>query len=98
VAESHPQNVRDRLSLWQTRLPQAQDFDPFPLGLPHLQGQLYTPVLDGLCLLNRAAAKAEMEKSPALRDKTRLAHASLMRDYTRAASQCAPHRAWLGSL
>jgi hypothetical protein len=39
-----------------------------------------------------------METSPALRDKTRLAHASLVRDYTRAASQCAPHRAWLGSL
>ena len=98
VADSHPQVVRDRLALWQTRLPQAQDFDPFPLGLPHLQGQLYTPVLDGLGLLNRAAAKTEMEKSPALRDKTRLAHASLVRDYTRAASQCAPHRAWLGSL
>ena len=60
VAATHPDFVRDRLALWQTRLPQGSDFDPFPLGLPHLQGQLYTPVLDGLGLLNRTAAQAAM--------------------------------------
>ena len=98
VAATHPDFVRDRLALWQTGLPQGSDFDPFPLGLPHLQGQLYTPVLDGLGLLNRTAAQAAMQSTPVLRDKARAAHASLMRDYTRAAHHCAPHRAWLSEL
>lgn len=98
VAESHPDFVAERLALWQTRLPEAGDFAPFPLGLPHLQGQLYTPVLDGLGHLNRDAAKAAMAKDAGLRERTRAAHAGLVAEYTRAADQCLPHSAWLRSL
>lgn len=98
VAASHPDFVTERLALWQTRLPAHQDFEPFPLGLPHLQGQLYIPVLDGLGLLNRAAAQAEMAADPKRRDRTRATHASLVAEYARAADQCLPHRAWLMSL
>ncbi|MGV8985401.1 MAG: tryptophan 7-halogenase [Cypionkella sp.] len=98
VAATHPQAIQDRLALWQTRLPEVQDFDPFPLGLPHLHGQLYIPVLDGLGLLSQTAARAVMAKTPALRDRARAAHAALVAEYTRAAGQCLPHRAWLQSL
>ncbi|MCW1919808.1 tryptophan 7-halogenase [Rhodobacter sp. KR11] len=97
VAGSLPGALQDRLDLWATRLPRPSDFAPFALGLPHLQGQLYTPVLDGLGLLSRAAARAEMADAP-LRDRTRAAHAGLVAEYTRAAGQCLPHRAWLDSL
>lgn len=98
VAASHPAFVTDRLALWQGRMPGPQDFEPFPLGLPHLQGQLYVPVLDGLGLLNQGAARAVMERDKGLRDRTRAAHAGLVADYARAADQCLPHRAWLQSL
>lgn len=98
VAASHPGFVRDRLALWQTRMPEPADFAPFPLGLPHLQGQLYIPVLDGLGLLNRKAAQDAMAMTPAMRDKARETHAGLVREYARAAEQCLPHRAWLEGL
>ncbi len=98
VAASHPAVVTDRLALWQGHMPRPADFAPFPLGLPHLQGQLYTPVLDGLGLLSQSAARAEMAANPARRDQTRAAHASLVAEYTKAADQCLPHRAWLNSL
>ena len=98
VAASHPGFVHDRLALWQTRLPEAADFDPFPLGLPHLQGQLYIPVLDGLGLLNQNAARDTMARTPALRDKARAVHRGLVAEYARAADACLPHRAWLEGL
>ena len=98
IAASHPGVVKDRLALWQTRMPRPSDFEPFPLGLPHLQGQLYIPVLDGLGHLSQTAARAVMAADPALRDKTRSAHAGLVAEYARAADQCLPHRAWLQGL
>ena len=98
IAGSHPDGVKGRLALWQTRMPSPSDFEPFPLGLPHLQGQLYTPVLDGLGLLNQPAARAAMAADPGLRDQTRSAHAGLVVEYSKAADQCLPHRAWLQSL
>lgn len=98
VADSHPADLQDRLALWQTRLPKSGDFTPFPMGLPHLQGQLYTPVLDGLGLLNQSAARAEMAINPRGRDAARATHASLVAEYTRAARACPPHRAWLRDL
>jgi hypothetical protein len=51
-----------------------------------------------LGLLNRKAAQAEMAANPKGRDLARATHAGLVRDYTRAAGQCLPHRAWLQSL
>ena len=98
VAATHPAAVTDRLALWQGKMPDAADFAPFPLGLPHVTGHLVTPVLDGLGLLNRDVARAAMTASPGLRDKARATHAGLVAEYTRAAAQCAPHRAFLTSL
>jgi 2-polyprenyl-6-methoxyphenol hydroxylase-like FAD-dependent oxidoreductase len=98
VADSHPQVVRDRLALWQTKMPGVEDFDPFPMGLPHLQHQLYVPVLDGLGHLNRDIARADMAANPKARDKARATHAALVREYSGAAAACLPHRAYLQSL
>ena len=98
VADSHPQQVRDRLELWQRKMPGPEDFAAFPLGLAHVQQQLYTPVLDGLGLLSRDAARAAMAAQPGASAKARTAHAGLVAEYSRAAAQCAPHRAFLTSL
>ncbi len=103
VATSHPQVVKDRLEQWQHHIPQPADFPRFPpglehLGLAHVQEQLYTPVLDGLGLLNRQAAQTAMAADPKARDFARKTHTALVAEYSRAAAQCLPHRAWLQSL
>lgn len=98
VAATHPASVSDRLATWAQKMPGPDDFAPFPMGLPHLQQQLYMPVLDGLGLLNRDVARAAMAATPAARDKARATHASLVTEYSRAAAQCLPHRAYLQSL
>ena len=98
VAASHPQEVKDRLALWQTKMPVPADFEPFPLDLPHLQSQLYVPVLDGLGLLNRDVARAVMARDPKARARARATHASLVAEYTHAADLCLPHRAYLQNL
>jgi tryptophan halogenase len=37
------------------------DFELYLSGLPHVQSQLYYPVLDGLGLLNKEVARDEMK-------------------------------------
>ena len=103
VAASHSAVVTDRLAQWRDHIPRPADFPRFPpglehLGLAHVQEQLYLPVLDGLGLLNRPAAQAEMAANPKARDLARKTHAALVAEYAAAARQCLPHRAWLQSL
>ncbi len=98
VAASHPRIIRDRLDLWQTKLPERRDFAPVPGNLPHVQEQLYIPVLDGLGLLNPRDAKSQLAQDPKRRAALRKTHEDLIRDYKRAAGKCLPHRAWLQSL
>lgn len=98
VVESHPQSVLDRVEQWQKALPKRADFAPFPHGLPHVEEQLYTPVLDGLGLLNREAAKSVLAKSPKARAELRKKHAALVADHARAAAKCLRHRAFLDGL
>ena len=103
VAGSHPPVVTDRLEQWRAHIPRPADFPRFPpglehLGLAHVQEQLYVPVLDGLGLLNRQAAQAEMAANPKARDLARKVHAGLVAEYSRAAGLCLPHRAWLEGL
>ena len=53
----------DTLSLinkWKNQLPRMSDFDLYLSGLPHVQSQLYYPVLDGLGLLQKDIAREEM--------------------------------------
>ncbi|WP_226781513.1 tryptophan halogenase family protein [Oceaniglobus trochenteri] len=98
VAASHPPAVTDRLAQWAEAMPQRRDFTPFPLGLPHVEQQLYTPVLDGLGLLSQRAAKAALANDPRRRAALRRTHGALVSEYRRAAGKCLPHRPFLQSL
>lgn len=90
--------TRDRLIGWKTKTPERADFSAFPGGLPHVEEQLFVPVLDGLGLLNRQAAKDEFATNPRLRAHARKTVAALAQDYRRAAHKAAGHRAYLTSL
>lgn len=85
-----------RLALWSQQMPRREDFEDFLEGFPHVETQLYYPVLDGLGLLNRATAQREMAQKPALRDFARQTADSLRREYRQAAAQALDHRHFLG--
>lgn len=87
--------VRERLELWGSHMPRRDDFTPFPGGFPHIEEQLYFPVLDGLGLLNRRVARAEMDAAPELRAYARKTADSLTKEYKRAAAMAPGHRAFL---
>lgn len=94
VTANHPDVVKDRLALWSRKMPEAGDFAPFPMGLPHVEQQLYTPVLDGLGLLNRKAAAYMLGDAA---KPARIARA-LKTEYQAAALAAMDHRAFLKSL
>ena len=48
------------INKWKNQLPRMSDFDLYLSGLPHVQSQLYYPVLDGLGLLQKDIAREEM--------------------------------------
>ena len=94
VAASHPEGLKQKMSIWAKKMPEGSDFAAFPMGLPHVEGQLYTPVLDGLGLLNQSAAKARLGADP----RPAMAAKTLISEYRAAAGQCLGHRAFLKSL
>ena len=98
VAATHPAAVNNWLAFCKTRVPQQADFPAFPFGLPHVGAELYLPVLDGLGLLKREAAKAMLGDQPQLRAAARTTHAQLVKEYRAASNQCIPHRAFLNQL
>ena len=98
VAGTHPKAVTDWLEFCEMRVPQRSDFPDFPLGLPHVGVELYLPILDGLGLLSREAAKAMLTHHPQLRATARTAQAKLVKEYRRASGKCIAHRAFLDSL
>ena len=53
----HPE-TRERLAFWRKEMPKREHFVDFLDGLPHIETQLYYPVLDGLGILDPAVAKA----------------------------------------
>ena len=63
--------TRERLALWQRKMPDRTDFQPLPGGLAHTEEQLHYPVLDGLGLLDREVARARMAEAPRLRARAR---------------------------
>lgn len=90
--------VKALLDLWRDKTPSSKDFAPFPAGLPHVEEQLYVPVLDGLGLTSRDAAKREMAADPVLRSQARKITEALRGEYRRAATQAIGHRAFLETL
>jgi len=91
-------DTRERLAQWQRRMPRHTDFGDFLGGLPHVEAQLHYPVLDGLGLLNRDVARAEMDQAPALRAFARKAADELTAEYSKAADKALGHAAFLQAL
>tara|TARA_R110002124_G_scaffold114535_12_gene269267 strand:+ start:5505 stop:7061 length:1557 start_codon:yes stop_codon:yes gene_type:complete len=90
----HPE-ARERLALWQTRMPRHEQFAENLFGLPHVQSQLYYPVLHGLGLLDQNLARREMEADPRLRQFARAAYDGLVKEYRAAATQALGHAEFL---
>ena len=90
--------TRERLAHWSAHMPRRSDFSPFPGNLPHVEEQLYFPVLDGLGLLPRDVARAELAAQPKLRAHARKTADSLTREYKQAALRTLGHKEFLDSL
>ena len=93
----HP-DARERLALWQREMPKRQHFGDFLEGLPHVEAQLHYPVLDGLGLLNRDVARAEMERQPGLRAFARKTADDLTAEYRAAAGKAMGHAEFLAAV
>ena len=90
----HPE-TRERQGLWQREMPKMTHFPDYLGGLPHVQTQLYYPVLEGLGLLNQDVARAEMATNPKLRQFARETYESLVSEYRAAARQALGHAEYL---
>jgi len=90
----HPE-ARERLAFWRTEMPKREHFVDFLYGLPHIETQLYYPVLDGLGILDPALAKAEMARAPTVRAFARKTVDSLVREYRQAATKAMGHAEFL---
>jgi tryptophan halogenase len=88
----------ERLRLWHDKMPVHSDFTPLPGHFAHTEQQLYYPVLDGLGLLNRAAAQEFMRTHPDQKAKAKAAADSLTAEYRAAAPKAMSHRQFLTSL
>ena len=87
----------ERLSAWQSRLPSSADFEGFLGGLPHVESQLYYPILDGLGLLPRRLAQAELAKSNLAGELARCWRAKVAQA-KEVASKAISHRAFLRAI
>ena len=90
----HPE-TKERLALWRKEMPKRDHFVDFLDGLPHIETQLYYPVLDGLGLLDPEVAKAEMARQPDVRAFARKTVDSLVKEYKQAASKALGHAEFL---
>ena len=90
--------TKRRLRQWSRRLPTRTDFMEMPWQYPHIGTELYYPVLDGLGLLDKHVAKAELALNPKLRAFARKAADKLKREFWRASSKALGHRNFLESL
>jgi glycine/D-amino acid oxidase-like deaminating enzyme len=90
--------TRNRLAMWQMKMPGHEDFVPLPGNFAHTEQQLHYPVLDGLGLLNRAVAQHDMARQPQLKQKAKTAADTLTSEYRAAAGMALGHREFLLSL
>jgi tryptophan halogenase len=90
--------TKQRLALWQSKMPEHADFTPLPGHFAHTEQQLHYPVLDGLGLLSRSTAQRHMEARPELKKKAKTAADALTAEYRAAAPKALGHRQFLRSL
>lgn len=98
VAKSTPENISDRVEYWQNNMPSEKDFPPFLNGLPHVEQQLYFPVLNGLGLLDRNVGKNILNRFSGMRAQTRKTRESLLSEYKNVTKQVLGHRQFLKML
>lgn len=87
----------DRIERWKTTMPRKSSFRSMPYGLPHIEDQLYYPVIDGLGLLDKTAAKSLLAKHPTKRTHARKTIAELKKEFRVAAAKAVSHRGYLRS-
>ena len=85
------EETRARLQQWRREMPKREHFRPFLGGLPHVEAQLYYPVLDGLGLLDQNVARAEMDSAPKIRAFARKTYEALRKEYLAAAGKALGH-------
>ncbi|MGO4839301.1 tryptophan 7-halogenase, partial [Rhizobiaceae sp. 2RAB30] len=88
-------NTKAMLELWSKRMPQRSQFVPLPGNMPHINEQLYYPVIDGLGHLGRAVARSHMDANPKVRAHARKVTEAMAKDNKKAATQCLGHREFL---
>lgn len=86
-----------RLREWQEHLPRKDDFDGFLGGLPHVEAQLYYPILDGLGLVSRELARQELASSNLATELARCWRTKLA-EAKEVAAKALSHRALLAAL
>lgn len=86
------------LRTWMWQMPRRSEFVELRGNAPHVQEQLYYPVLDGLGLLKRSIAKLELGARPDVRAASRKAVEKFRRDSRLSATKAAGHRQYLRSL
>ena len=72
-------------------------FDSYLSGLPHVETQLYYPVLDGLGLLDKNLARKEMSRRK-LKRKAQQKFKTLKKEYKKMAEGSPGHREYLMKL
>jgi tryptophan halogenase len=90
----HPE-TKERLARWRKEMPRREHFPDFLFGLPHVETQLYYPVLDGLGLLDQRLAKSEMARQPRVRAFARKTVESLVKEYKFASNKALGHAEFL---
>ncbi|MCT4610326.1 MAG: tryptophan 7-halogenase [Pelagimonas sp.] len=92
------ETTRNRLELWQHEPIMRSHFEGFPDALPHVEEQLYTPVLDGLGLLAAKPSKSVLSPTPETRAQARKTNERLKTEFKQAAQLAIGHRAYLETL
>ncbi|RPE71358.1 tryptophan halogenase [Pacificibacter maritimus] len=87
-----------QLRHWQAHPVTRADFQPFAGNLPHVEEQLYAPVLAGLGKLPAACAKQVFANHPRLKAQARKTLMQLDREFKSAALRALGHRAYLTQL
>jgi hypothetical protein len=86
---------QERLDQWKREMPKGAHFIDGLSGLPHIEAQLYYPVLDGLGLLDQSVARQEMAAQGKTRQMVKNYLDETERRYRAGAAQAMGHREFL---
>jgi glycine/D-amino acid oxidase-like deaminating enzyme len=86
---------QERLDHWKREMPKGAHFTDGLSGLPHIEAQLYYPVLDGLGLLDQSVARQEMDAQGKTRQMVKSFLDGTERRYRAGAAQAMGHREFL---